>query len=167
MSDDKKKIGSLLPSRFNAAEFHRIIYHAKAEPGTKISDIEDSEYWAHVCATLNQFDHIEVVETSGAWWAELIVLSASKKDTNESSQERPTVRVRVALLASKEFAKPTELQVADSIDNYESQFTEGNKWHVLRKHDNHIMVKGMDSELDADDWIIENIGKSSEDKKAA
>ena len=167
MSNEKeKKIGPVLPSRFNAAEFHRNLYHARAEKGTTIADVEDSEYWVHVCATLNKFDRIEVIEESGAWWVELIVLSANKKDSSENTQERPTIRVRVALLHSKTFTKLTEEKLDEDATHYEVKFSEGNSWHVLRKRDAHIAAKDMDTEEEAVEWIDKNIGSNAQ-KKAA
>ena len=163
--DNKEKIGPVLASRFNQADFHRTIYNIKAEPGTQLSDIEDSEYYVHICAPMNQFDRIEIVEVSGKFWAEVLVTSAVKKDVNENAQDRPTVRIRVSVLQYKELISQSEAEAIDDISNYDTNFSEGNKWHVLRKRDNHIMAKGMDTEEDAIDWIITNVGKLT--KKAA
>ncbi len=160
--NEKGKIGSLLPSRFNVATFHRNEFHAKAEKGTKRSDIEDPSYWSHVCAPMNVGDHIEVMEESGAWWAELLVVSAVKKETNDTTQEKGTQRIRVSTLHFKPLGESTADRKEDA-GVFNTHFAEGTKWSVIREHDSHRMVEGLDTEKEALEWIEENIKK----KKAA
>lgn len=144
----------LSPVKFQLFEFHNNCFSAIAAPGTKPEILRNPTFWAHIADQLKQFDRIEVKCEDATWWADVIVLSVSKG------------AAKVEILNQVVFGQKVELKTA-SMDpaNYKAEFLTGDKWRVLRTLDNEVMVKGLDTEQLAQDWIETNIGKAK--KKAA
>lgn len=69
---------SLGNARFKSAEYERTLWVATPEPGVSVKDLLAPEYWAHVGAKLRPWDRIEVRAEDGAYFAELLVLDASR-----------------------------------------------------------------------------------------
>ena len=87
MTKPKKPTGEVaqLPrhanrDRFWNAEYARLVHHYIASAGTSVEEITRPEFWSSMASLLSPWDRIEAAEESGAWWCELIVLSAGHGD---------------------------------------------------------------------------------------
>ncbi len=83
IKEPEKKPVKLNISRFSlVAEFKRKISQCIPEAGTTLEQMLDPSYWAHVAAKLAPMDRIEVNAEDGSFYAELLVMSASKIGAN-------------------------------------------------------------------------------------
>lgn len=165
MTDKTKPTAAkaLTITRFQEASFKRSLFHATLERGTTVEQLADPAFWVHVVqydairkeALVKQFDRIEVIEESGAFWADLLVLSVSKEGA------RCIVLTLKHISQPKAAAKPVVYTAAD----FETRFTEAHKWGVMRKTDNTIMLEDLQTEDEALDWI--KVSTTIEKKKAA
>lgn len=124
--------------RFKAAEYERTIYVANVAEGTTIESVTDPGFWAHVAAKLRPFDRIEVREDTGAYWAELLVLSADR------------LWAKVHVLQCHEL---DAVQVADNAE-YEVMWRGPHHKHsVIRKADRSMVKHGFASKAEAATWM--------------
>lgn len=68
----------LTPHRLELAEYRSSLYRCESEAGTKIEEVLEEKYWAHVSAKLRRGDRIIVQAEDDAFYAELLVLDAGK-----------------------------------------------------------------------------------------
>ena len=158
MTQPVKKPDPVLPTRFQLSEHARNTFHVRAESGS-IKDVLNSAYWANVASHVSKFDHIEVVEEKGAWWAELLVTSKMEKP-NQS------VMINVDLLHFKDLKihkNPDAEQVANPDGDHEIKFRGPKKWSVIHKDTREILVEGLDTSDEAKAWVV----KYGSEKKAA
>lgn len=140
-------MSKILEKSFLSADYARQVYVARPPAGTKIEDVLDENYWAHVAKKINPHDIIEVVPEDGSFYAKLLVTS------------RGTLWVRVHQIeyvdinGGKESKKPKK-----ESDDFEVNWGGPNdKWRVIRKADKLPVGKNFTSREDADKWLEEHI----------
>lgn len=70
----EKRVLILSESRIQLAEFKRQDWVVDAEDGTTVKDLLEPGYWSHIAAKFKPFDHIEVINETGSWVANLMVI---------------------------------------------------------------------------------------------
>ena len=154
-----KTFESLNPTRFKPGEYARNIFHASAQTGTSKEDILNPAYFAHVAVQVSRFDHIEVVEERGAWWAELLVTSKIEKPGKP-----PTITVDAIHFKNLKAHVNADAEPAESPDDsYEVKFRGPKKWSVIHKDTREILVEGLETVEEAKAWV----SKYAIEKKAA
>src|ERR1700739_443859 len=99
----KKRFVVVDPQRMKVAEYERRDWVCTAEEGTKVDDILDPGYWAHIAGQMTMYDRIEVridtgefllellVKDVGRNWAQVVLLHehdlSAKTPTGESNSE--------------------------------------------------------------------------------
>jgi hypothetical protein len=100
----------------------------------------DSAYWAHVAMDLSQYSRIEVLEETGAWMLDLVVIATDR------------TWAKVHLLNRYDLAAPTEMPVA--LEKYTIDWKGPvRKFAVIRKADSQIIQEGFGSRGDATAWL--------------
>lgn len=74
----EKRAVILNPQRHGLREQLRQDWVVNAENGTKIDDVLDPQYWAHVSALMQPYDRIEVLQETGEWMLELLVINTGR-----------------------------------------------------------------------------------------
>ena len=129
------------PSRFSLADSNRNVWSIVPEVGTPYSALSDASYWSHIADKLRPFDRIEVYAEDGAYWAELLVISAARLS-----------------------AKVIELRKKDldgvgmvSEPGFEVQWKGPHHKHaVVRMKDKTALQSGFASKEDAMAWLASN-----------
>lgn len=132
----------LIPNQLKQAEFARNILYAKPEANVTFEEVQKPEFWAHVAKPVKAGDRIEVVAADGSWFAELYVRSSAAQSLN------------VAVMRYCDFSKKSEVEEpAKTEPEYEVKFAGRAKWRVMRKSDNAVMIEGLDTKEQAEEWI--------------
>lgn len=71
-------MAKLLEKNLMGAEFARQSFRVTPPEGTKIEEMLEPEYWAHVARKFIPYDILEVVPEDGSFYARLLVLNTSK-----------------------------------------------------------------------------------------
>lgn len=132
-----RRPGPLPPARIHDAAQDRNVYNACPFTGTKLDDVLEPRYWAHMSNILRPWDRIEVIPEDGVWWAELMV-----REVDQGS-------VRVFVLRETKFNDVNDRTDTDS--PFLVQFTPATKWRVVRKADAVVVSEGHLTRDDA--WI--------------
>lgn len=137
---EEKRAVVLDPQRMQLAEQWRQDWVVLAEPGTRIEDITEPAYWAHMAGRLQQFDRIEVRAETGEWLVELIVVSAGRNwaqlhiahkfDLNERTKAAPRAAAHTV-----EWKGPQR------------------KFSVIRTSDGAVLQEGFGSKPEAQVWL--------------
>jgi hypothetical protein len=122
----------LTPHLLKEAEFARSVRQVVLEHGTSFEDVLQSGFWVHVARRLKARDQIEVHAADGAWFARLMVRSATPLSTS------------IGLIEKVDFeaAKKGE---RETIPGYEIKFRGAAKWSAIRLADKEPVVTGLDS----------------------
>lgn len=132
----------ILQRNVQQAEFARTVWVIKPEPGTTLEDLLQPETWAHIAKTLRPGDRIEVMPAGGEWFAELQVRSSANTEA------------RVSLLRRVDFADPP---TAASVE-IDVKHRGRSGWSVIRKSDKTVLVDGLQTKEEADEWAKLNLG---------
>lgn len=132
----------ILQRHIQQADFVRTVLAATPEPGTKLDDMLQPDYWAHIAKTLKPGYLIEVRSPDGEWYAELYVRSA-----NDNSAHVVPLRVHSFAEAAPKGATQPDVDV---------KFRGDKKWSVVRKSDKAVLVEGLDTKGSAEDWVKAN-----------
>lgn len=121
--------------RVKLAEFARNTWVAVAPHGETIENAKSSEWWANVASQFKLWDRIELRAEDGSWFAELVVLAASR------------LALDARVISYTEFDAPA---VADARDaeslpsildvNYGGPV---HKYRVIRKADSEVLAHGL------------------------
>lgn len=135
---------SLNQSRFKSAEYVRSVWAVTAEEGMRVEDMLKPDYWAHVASSLKPWDKIEVRAEDGAFYAELIVMQAS----------RNWAKVRVVHQVELNEALPEGTDVDGHIVKWSGPHA---KWRVIRASDKSVIHEGASSEAEAKKWLDDHL----------
>jgi hypothetical protein len=75
---EQKRAVSVMPNDMGLREHRRQDLAVDAKAGTKIEDVLQPQYWAHVAGQLGPYTRIEVLEETGAWMLELLVINCGR-----------------------------------------------------------------------------------------
>jgi hypothetical protein len=144
MTEDVKKEPKraviLNPQRMELSEQWRQDWVVNAEEGTSVTDVLDPQYWAHMAARMQPYDHIEVRLETGEWLMQLLVLSVGRN------------YVQVHLL------QKYELQAAESdMPSAQRHRVEWKgpqrKWVVTRISDSQVIQEGLADKAAGGLWL--------------
>lgn len=140
-------MAKLLERNLMQAEYARQSFRAVPPSGTKIEDMLDPQYWAHVSSRFNPHDIIEVVPEDGAYFARLFVVNTGH------------LTMKVDVLEYKEFGTTAKAEEAKVIEGFEVKWGGANgKWRVHRKTDNAVVsASPYEAREDAEQWLQDNI----------
>lgn len=128
------------PRDMTPADFARTVYRVFVEPGVTKDDLIKPEMWAHVGHQLRINDKLEVLSEDGKTYAELLVAS--------SGVNFAKVRV-ISFVTFEEDIAPSEESA-----EYEAAFINNRyRFGVKRKSDNTWLVKELDTQADAEEWL--------------
>lgn len=132
----------------SGAEYIRRIFRASPPAGTTVDDILEPAYWVHIAAKLKPDggDIIEVLPEDKAFYAELLVLSASKIH----AKVVPIVAVKLASAVSKK-SEPTPKGFEISFKGPQR------KWSIIRKADKVVVQEKFQNKVDAEIWLEKNL----------
>jgi hypothetical protein len=142
-ADPARVIPALHPRFFNAAEHVRAIYTATIPAGIEPKDLVSPAFWSHISANLRPWDRIECIAEDGAYFVELLVLSATQTDAN------------VVQLNHKKLDR-VQAGEADLLKDFEVSHTPATNWRVLRKKDRREVATGLKSRSEAITWLATN-----------
>ena len=108
----------------------RNIWQIVPEDNTPYELLFDKDYWGVMASKLRPFDHIEVLADDGSFWAELLVLMATKTQAT-------VMELRKIEISTKEGA-PVEEKFAVKWRGPHS------KWSVIRMADGSVVKQGFD-----------------------
>lgn len=130
----------LTSGRLPLAEHSRAVRRAIVPAGTAFDATLRPEYWAHVSELVTPFDKFEVLEESGAWYAEVLVISVG------------TGFVKVQPLFHSLLEEPVDL--SGELSEFEIKFAGPLKKHVvIRKSDRKELIDGLSTKVDAQNWV--------------
>jgi hypothetical protein len=149
MTQSSKSFEALNPTRFKSSEYARNTFHASAHTGASKDDILNPPFWAHIASQVSRFDHIEVVEERGVWWADLLITSKIEKPGKP-----PTITVDILHFKKLEAYRNLDAEPATSPDeNYEVKFRGPKKWSVIHKDTREILVEGLETAEEGQKWV--------------
>lgn len=142
-------MSKLMEKNLLGAEFARQVFRACPPAGTKLEEMLDPAYWAHVAKRFNPHDMIEVIPEDGSFYARFIVLSVSHLSLKVQQLEY------VQLTSNPKSAK------AAAVSQFEASWGGPSvKWRVLRKSDNAAVTNdSFQTQEEAQEWINNNVNK--------
>lgn len=129
------------PHALKMAQHERVVWHVTVPHGTKMEDVLEPYYWAHVSQRLNvakPFDRIELIWEDCSRYAELLVVDAGRQ------------YAKVLVIKDVELGK-TE-KVAEEIADleYEVKYVSPTvRWAVIRKADGHRVRENIKTQAEA------------------
>lgn len=136
----------LLEKSILSAEFARQMFRVTPPAGTKIEEMLENDYWAHVAKKLNPHDILEVVPEDGAFYARLIVVNCAKLWAKMQKLE-------YVELGSKKAEGGTS-------DAFEAKFAGPMaKWRAVKKSDGSLLSPDSFSTRDEAEQYIEKYSK--------
>lgn len=135
----------LKPNRFELTEHANQDKTITVEEGTKFDDVLKSEFYANVAPLLIPYDRIRVRTDTGAWYAELLVLSCGRN------------WAKVKKLFYMELAtEDTDMGTAEDDAEYKVCFRGPNLKHsVIRVADKSVLKEGCETNAEAKIWLAE------------
>ena len=126
------------------AEQKFTIWNVEVDPATKITDLLQKEFWSQVGRKLRRGAILHVMHPEDKYDVTLRVVAAGNT----------WARVRILSAWTPEMALESE-RVEQVEPDYKIEFTPGgnHKWRVRRLGDNAIMNKGMNSKVEAQQWL--------------
>lgn len=134
-----ERVVILNPQRMSLREVVRQDWVVHAEAGTKVADVLDPQYWAHMAAQMQAFDRVEVLLETGDWLLELLVINAGRN------------WAQVHLLQRHELAKRAETMPQSKKHEIVWKGPQL-KWCVIRLADGEKIQSGMEK-LAAGEWL--------------
>lgn len=74
----EKRVVILNPQRIGLRENKRQDWAVDAEEGTTVQDVLDAQYWAHMASQFAPYARVEVLEETGAWMLDLVVINCGR-----------------------------------------------------------------------------------------
>lgn len=136
-------VPALHPRFFQIAEHVRTHYAATIPAGVDVDDLLEKTFWSHLASKLRPWDRIEAIAEDGAFYAELLVLSATSADAN------------VVLLNKLKLQTIAPGEV-DLLRGFAVSHTPATQWRVVRKSDNREVASGLKSRDEAISWLATN-----------
>ncbi len=138
MAGDKKPRKKALPPRFDRAQGARNIHRYIMPREDELADLLETDYWAHVKASFNVNDRIEVNPDDGSFYAELMVRSTSLG------------YVVTAIINFVEFDGPASKLEApkEYLIGYDGPYL---KWQVKRF--NQVLIEKLETRDLAETWL--------------
>lgn len=130
-----------LRTRLTENDYARNSWMLTTESGVPYEAVLKSSYWVHIAYRLKQWDRVYVRAEDGAFYAELLVVMASKTDAV------------VTELLHKELAAVKMPDDEIQVDGYTVRFLGVNrKWTVIRNEDKTVLREGLQSSAHATRW---------------
>ena len=141
-----RKVRELDANRMQECEFKRTIWVVTAHEHTIPEDLLVPEYWAHVAEKLRPFSRIEARADDGSWYAEYIVLEASRR------------WARLHMLSSHNLTtSDVSLSQAKFAEYLVQHRGPERQWSVIRRSDSEMLHEGEQTESGAYRWLSERI----------
>ena len=128
------------PTKLQQLDHSVVVYHHTPEFETSRDDLAKPDYWTHVAAQLRPGHRIEVMAPDGAYWAMLLVRSASRLE---------------AVVQELQFVKLGKAEAAATPDQaYEVKWRGPSaKFSVIRISDGEIIREQIESKEAATQWL--------------
>jgi len=148
--EEKKPVQGLTRIRWATAETKRNVFQALTAPEATLEDVLKPEYFSNVVRDIKAFDKIEVLNETGAWYAELLVIY------------KLGGQMRLHVLNKVDIEVP-ELPVTD-IGGLKIEWGgPAHKYRVINPADNNsVLKKGFATRDEAHAWTqqhLRNLGK--------
>lgn len=140
----------LIAPRIKQAEFANTLYRAYPEKGVTIDEIKEPKYWSHVASMLKQYDKVEVIEETGAYFAELLITGCDRNWATVEVIHFKALREKSAEESEEKAPTVEEYRVAHRGPHH--------KWRVERVSDGKVLHHGAQTKLEADAWLEQHRG---------
>jgi hypothetical protein len=138
-------MAKLLEKNLMGADFARQSFRATPPAGTKIDEMLEPEYWAHVARKFTPYDIVEVVPEDGAFYARLFVASTGKL---------------WAKMIKLECVELTAKKPAAMVDKYEPKYGGPSaKWRAVHKSDGSLVASDSFQTREEVEIYIEKLNK--------
>ncbi len=141
----EKRAVFLQPERMGTREHRRQDFAVNAEAGTRVEDVLDPQYWAHVANTMEPYARVEVLEESGEWMLELLVLNVGRN------------WAQVHLLHKHDLSERAETMPNAQTHKVEWKGPQ-RRFAVIRISDSQCLQDGFVSKLEAQVWSASHGG---------
>lgn len=139
--------------RIKLAEHARNVHVVTVPHGTKFDDCLDPVFWSHVAAGFRFRDRVEMWAEDKSWFAEAVVLDASRLDA------------KIVVLNKLELGAPVvaeTLAIKISKSGYHADYGGGvDLWRVVRDADSRVMTSGL-SQAAAEQWIRDHVAANAQ-----
>lgn len=140
---DTKLNAFMSPSQFREYAHVNRLWRCNPEVATSFEDLFRPEYWAHVAATVLAGDRIEALAEDMSYFAELLVVDASRN------------WVKVKLLRKVELTEEeAEPLVVD--EEYEVKWRGNRRWSVVRRVDGAVLQENLASKAEGYAWLADH-----------
>lgn len=145
MADEQtKREMKLSPTGLKLAEYEFSYWVAAVDVGVTPAEMLEPSFWSHVSSKLKPWDHVEVRQDDGSYWAELLVLACDR------------MWAKMHLLREAKLSTPdVSLSQADARLRVEWKGPRL-KHCVIRVKDGEIMTSEIQSRADAEAWVREH-----------
>ena len=133
-----KKIAK--PTAIELAEYTKSVWQIMPTVETKIEDLLNPDYWAHVARKVNPGDRIEAIPEDRHYFAEFFVLAAS------------TNWIKVKLLRKVVLIEDND---NSTVAGYNIQFAGAHKWRI--RMGDEVLSKGHDDKEAATNWLMDHM----------
>lgn len=148
----------LSPGNMQEAEYWRSDYAVIAEIGTTPEHLLDPAYWAHHAFKMKPWDKIEVRAQDGTWYAEYIVLEASRTWAKvKQIIFVPLTTADVSLTQSQDMDAKRDNALTEALANHEVKWRGPKGWSVVRKSDHAALSEGHRLKTDAEGWLRNHV----------
>ena len=137
----EKRVVILNPNNMQLREQWRQDWVVSAEASTKIEDVLDPQYWAHMAAQMQQYARVEVLLETGEWMLDLIVLGLGRN------------WAQVHLLHRHDLERPAEALPAAAKHTIDWKGPQ-RKFAVIRISDNQLIQEGFGTRAEAAAWLV-------------
>lgn len=138
-------MAKLLEKNLMGAEFARQSFRAIPPAGTKLEEMLEPEYWAHVARKFTPYDIVEIVPEDGEFYARLFVTSTGKL---------------WAKMVKLEYVELTAKKPVVVVDKYEAKYGGPSaKWRAVHKSDGSLVANESFQTREEVDMYIEKLNK--------
>ena len=128
-------------AEFKEASAARNEWFVEVGDNVAIDDLTAPDFWRDVATKLREWDHIEVRNESGKWFAELMVRSVGH------------LYATVVLLRKREFQDAVLPEGLDK-SGYTVRFIKSKGHQVIRAADKAVIKEGFATAAEAGNWIL-------------
>lgn len=144
------------PVTLREAEYRRNVWDLTVEKAVGPKALLQPAFWSHVAGRLKPRDRIEVTAADGAWFAELMVRTASR------------LEAKVAMMRFVDLEKADKAaSELTEVEAYEVTYRGPSaKWSVKRRSDAAVMVERLETKAEAEAWV-QSQGQPGQQAQAA
>ena len=143
--DTPKREIHLNADRLKLAEHTQRHFSVTVEQGVTKEDILNPHFWTHVSAKMQPYDIVTVRTDDGAWWAQVLVLTAARTYAK-------TAMINFVALTSGDVSMSEDFRLEGHKVTWRGP---QNKWTVVREKDGAVVKEKIESRNEGAKWLEE------------